>query len=84
MYLGWYDANKKKPARQKLAEAIERHIEKFGVEPKICLTSSTEASELLADKKAPSIAVRSEPFMPRWTFYVGVEDEQAAATAIAA
>ena len=30
------------------------------------------------------IAVRSEPFMPRWTFYVGVEDEQAAATAIAA
>jgi hypothetical protein len=84
MFLGWYDPDKKKPARDKLAEAIERHVEKFGADPRVCLTNATEAAELAADEKAPDILVRAAPFLPRWTFYVGVEDEPVPALAAAA
>lgn len=75
MFLGWYDPDKKKPARTKLAEAIERYEEKFGGAPATCLTNATEAAELAGDKQAPHLDVRGVPFIPRFTFYVGIEDE---------
>ncbi len=84
MFLGWYDPDKKKPARLKLAEAIERYAEKFGVAPEACLTSPIDAAELSVDAKAPALPVRAAHFIPRWTFYVGVEDEPAPALAAAA
>ncbi len=49
MFLGWYDPDKKKPAREKLAEAIERHVEKFGAQPELCLTNAAEAAELAGE-----------------------------------
>jgi hypothetical protein len=82
MFLGWYDPDKKKPAPQKLAEAIERYVEKFGHAPAACLTNPTDAAELAAAKPAPAVAVRAVGYIPRWTFYVGIEDEPE--TAIAA
>lgn len=81
MFLGWYDPDKKKPARLKVAEAIERYVEKFGVAPSSCLTHPTEAAELAGDKKAPALPVRASGHVPRWTFYVGVEEEPAALAA---
>ena len=75
MYLGWYDPDKKKPARQKLVEAIERYVEKFGADPETCLTSPADAAELAADRQAPALAVKGVTFIPRFTFYVGVADE---------
>ena len=83
MFLGWYDPDKKKPARQKLAEAIERYVEKFGVAPETCLTNPTDAAELAAAPpgKAPQLPVRAVAYIPRWTFYVGVEDEPVPALA---
>ncbi|MER3437287.1 MAG: hypothetical protein C4346_06680 [Chloroflexota bacterium] len=83
MFLGWYDPDKKRPAREKLRDAIERYIEKFGAEPATCLTSVTDASELAADTKAPDLPVKGVAFIPRHTFYVGVEDEPAAELAAA-
>ena len=77
MFLGWYDPDKKKPAREKLAEAIERYVEKFGAAPETCLTSAADAAELTADRKAPDLPVRGVTFIPRFTFYVGVEDAPA-------
>ena len=77
MFLGWYDPDKKRPARDKLADAIERYAEKFGAAPVTCLTSVADAEELAADKKAPSLPVRGVSYIPRWTFYVGVDDESA-------
>jgi hypothetical protein len=79
MFLGWYDPDRKKPARQKVAEGIERYIEKFGVEPDVVLTSETDAAELITPPKrtqlpAPSLPVRTVHFIPRWTFYIGSED----------
>lgn len=78
MFLGWYDPDKKRPAREKLRDAIERYIEKFGSEPATCLTSEADAAELAADKKVPDLPVKAVAFIPRHTFYVGVEDEPAA------
>jgi hypothetical protein len=91
MFLGWYDPDKKKPARQKLAEAVERYVEKFGHPPAACLTNPTDAAELGAGEPSlappgsssapPAMAVRAVSYIPRWTFYVGVEDEPEAAIA---
>lgn len=78
MFLSWYDPDKKKPARRKLNDAIERYAEKFGVPPEACLVSPIDAAELAADRRAPDVPIRAVPFVPRWTFYVGVEDEPAA------
>ena len=74
MFLGWYDPDKKKPARHKVEEAIERYVEKFGGAPEAILTSVADAAELTADTKAPELVVKGVNFIPRFTFYVGVED----------
>ncbi|MGH2531973.1 MAG: hypothetical protein ACRDJW_06655 [Thermomicrobiales bacterium] len=74
MFLGWYDPDKKKPARLKVEDAVERYVEKFGGEPETCLASSVDAEELSADSKAPDLTVRAVTFLPRFTFYVGIDD----------
>jgi hypothetical protein len=74
MFLGWYDPEKKKPARAKLEEAIERYEEKFGAPPGAVLTSVADAEELITDKKAPDILVRGVNYIPRFTFYVGIDE----------
>ena len=84
MFLGWYDPDKKKPARLKLEAAIERYVEKFGAAPMACLTNVQDAASLAGDKRAPSLPTRGVAFIPRHTSYVGVEDEPAAALAAAA
>jgi hypothetical protein len=77
MFLGWYDPDKKKPARLKVEAAVERYVEKFGGEPVACLTSVDDAAELSADARIPDLIVKGVTFLPRFTFYVGVEDEPA-------
>ena len=84
MFLGWYDPDKKKPAREKVEEAIERYVEKFGGEPVACLTSVADAAELAGDITSPELLVKGVNFIPRFTFYVGVEDAPAAELAEAA
>ena len=78
MFLGWYDPDKKKAARLKVEEAVERYVEKFGGEPVACLTNVADAAELTSDAKSPDLVVKGVTFIPRFTFYVGVEDEPAA------
>lgn len=74
MFLGWYDPDKKWPARAKLADAVARYIEKFGIQPEVCLTNVTDAAELATDQEAPDLLVRGVSYIPRFTFYVGVDD----------
>jgi hypothetical protein len=74
MFLGWYDPEKKKPARRKLEEAIERYEEKFGSLPEAVLTSVADAEELATDNKAPDILIRGVNYIPRFTFYVGIDE----------
>ncbi len=74
MFLGWYDPDKKWPARAKLADAVERYVEKFGSQPEVCLTNVADAAELVAGTDAPDLLVRGVSYIPRFTFYVGVDD----------
>jgi hypothetical protein len=72
VFLGWYDPDRKKKSATKLAEAVERYVEKFGHQPAVCLTSFADAAEL--DGKA-QMPVRGVTFIGRHTYYVGVDDE---------
>lgn len=72
MFLGWYDPDKKRPASEKVAEAIARYREKFGSDPETCLTGPANAAEL--DGAGLPIPVRAVSFISRHTFYVGVEE----------
>ena len=84
MFLGWYDPDRKRPARAKLADAIARYEEKFGRTPRFCLTSPQDAVDLAEpSRKFPGdlpVVVQSRGFIARWTFYVG-EDAGAPAAA---
>ncbi len=78
MFWGWYDPDKKKPARAKLAEGIARYEEKFpGRVPRYCLTSPQDATELAEpSRKFPgelSVVVYPRSYIARWTFYIGEE-----------
>jgi hypothetical protein len=74
MFRGGYDPEKKKPARRKLEEAIERYEEKFGAYPEAVLTSVADAEELSNDNKAPDIIVRGVNYIPKFTYYVGIDE----------
>lgn len=84
MFLGWYDPTKKRPVRDKLAAAIERYEEKFGVTPRTCLIHPLDADELTGGKFAPPIEIRAVSYLPRSTFYVGVAEEPVEALSTAA
>jgi hypothetical protein len=76
MFLGWYDPDRKRPAREKLAEALARYEQKFRRKAVACLTSVADADELATDKKANKlpVPVKGVAYIPRHTFYVGVEE----------
>lgn len=74
MFLGWYDPDRKKPARAKLADAIHRFEEKFGRTPQLCLVNPEDAIDLSSPGTSwpePSIQIESRSYIARWTFYVG-------------
>jgi hypothetical protein len=85
MFLGWYDPDRKKPARAKLADAIERYEEKFGRTPRFCLTSPQDAAELAEpSRKFPedlTVTVQSRTYIGRWTFYIGEDADEPPAQA---
>lgn len=72
-WLGWYDPDRKKPVRVKLADAVERYTEKFGRAPRFCLTHAQDAEELTNKGKGPepSVEVHARNYIARWTYYVG-------------
>jgi len=74
MFLGWYDPDKKFPTVSKVREAVARYTEKFGAQPKACLTSVEDAAELADDPTLTGMSVRGVNYIPRFTYYVGVED----------
>lgn len=82
MFLGWYDPDRKKSARAKLADAIERYTEKFGRAPRFCLTSPQDAADLAEPTRTfPGelpVAVQARGYIARWTFYVGEDAGQPA------
>jgi hypothetical protein len=81
MYLAWFDANPKKPVAQKIAEARERYIEKFGRQPLVCLVNP---ADVVAES---AVELRPLPHIGRHCFWIGADEaaepEQAAPAAAA-
>ncbi len=68
MFLAWFDADRKKPIAQKIAEARERYVAKFGRQPLVCLVNPEDA---ITD--AP-IALRPLNNIGRNCFWIGMDE----------
>ena len=44
MFMGWFDDTKKKDPKEKLEEAIQYYIAKFGTRPTLCLVNAEDAT----------------------------------------
>ncbi|MDQ5825310.1 MAG: hypothetical protein M3441_14045 [Chloroflexota bacterium] len=44
MFLGWFDDTPKKSTADKLEEAVERYLAKFGEKPDLCLVNQKDAT----------------------------------------
>jgi hypothetical protein len=79
MFLGWFDPDRKKSAREKLEEGMERYEEKFGKPPTLVLTNPDDAEALRQPSRAypgePPLPVIEANFVARWTFYIGTEQD---------
>jgi hypothetical protein len=42
MFLGWFDDTRKKDPHEKIEEAVERYVAKFGTNPDICLLNAAD------------------------------------------
>jgi hypothetical protein len=68
MYLGWFDDNGKKPAEEKVREAMAAYVERFRTAPNIVLVNAADAVEITG------VRVRVEGYIRRNNFWVGWED----------
>jgi hypothetical protein len=73
-FWGWCDGDRKKPATEKLADAIRAYQRHFGSDPAVCLTSYADAEQI---GEGGAIPVRPCHFLSGGSFLVGVEDQAA-------
>jgi hypothetical protein len=45
MFLGWFDDTRKKDPHEKIEEAVERYVAKFGNQPDICLLNVVDLTQ---------------------------------------
>lgn len=75
MFLGWYDPDKKRTVREKVDDAIDRYRDKFNREPVAALMNPADAEAMLTDGYENVIDIQGRHFIPRSTFYVGIEEQ---------
>lgn len=68
MFLGWYDDTPKKSAEQKIEEAIERFVSKFGEQPDVCLVNAANMVGI------EGIEVKTASYVRPNHFWVGKEE----------
>jgi hypothetical protein len=71
MFLGGYDADKKRKPARKLEMAFDAYCRKFGEEPNVALVNETAAQEL---ESTETLTVRGVHYIPANTFNVGFDD----------
>jgi hypothetical protein len=65
----WYDSDARKSALDKIDEAVERYVEKFGVQPNAChVTPGVETAH-------DSVAVVPNRWLRPGYFWLGVDEE---------
>jgi hypothetical protein len=68
-YFGWYDADKKRTAAQKLEAACDRYREKFSAEPTVVLCNPHDAQNL--PQPPLGVMIEGRHYIALNTFYVG-------------
>lgn len=81
MFLIWYDNDRKRKLAEKVAQAAERYIERFGAAPEIVLLNPTQAGEIT---EVVGIPVRATPLVAPNSLYIGTEDAPDTAPSVAA
>lgn len=73
-YFGWFDPDRKKPAAEKLADAVDRHVEKYGARPDRILVSGAFGGdpEFQAEADRQGVALAVVPYVPVGTIYIGI------------
>ena len=74
MFLGWFDPDGRRPAAEKLNEAIARYRARFGGDPPLCLCHEEAANALVGAFVDCEIEIRPVSFVSPHTFYVGTEE----------
>jgi len=72
MFLGWFDDTRKKVPHEKIEEAVERYIAKFGTHPNLCLLNAADAT------KFDGMEVKVVDYVRPNHFWVGRADGMAA------
>lgn len=67
MYLGWFDDTPKKAAPDKIEEAIAAYVQRFKTAPNVVLVNEVDRVDV------DGVTVRSEHYMVRNNFWIGVE-----------
>lgn len=62
MYLGWFDDTKGKTVREKIEEAVQHYIAKFGETPNVCLVNPVDATDVASLQVKPTEYVRPNHF----------------------
>jgi hypothetical protein len=77
MYLGWTDHDRRRPADEKLGEAVERFRRKFGSEPTTAVISPVDAERIAEGCPALSdgavLDIKARSYIPAGVFYVGID-----------
>jgi len=74
MLLSHYDPDPAIPARQKLDDALARHMTVFGGIATVCYTSPLDDDELIASEPIDlPVTVKANTWTARGLFYVGRE-----------
>ncbi len=68
MYLAWFDADRKKTTTQKIAEAHQRYVAKFGRQPLVCLVHPEDMVE------GEAIEIRPLNYIGRNCFWIGADE----------
>ena len=72
MFLGWFDDTRKKDPHEKIEEAIERYVAKFGSQPNLCLLNAADATGF------DGLEVKVVDYVRPNHFWVGRAEAQAA------
>jgi hypothetical protein len=71
MFLGWFDDTRKKDPGEKIAEAIERYVSKYGEQPTLCLVNEADMTTF------DGVEVKATSYIRPNHFWVGKAEPQA-------
>lgn len=71
MYLGWFDDSAKRAARDKIQDAIDAYVERFGYKPAVVLVNAEDAQAVGA-QKIGGVPIRVEGYIRKNNFWPGV------------